>query len=324
MITTYCPVNGEVQRFTGFVTAEHFEQAAWIDLLSPTSDEEQHIESLLGVDLPTREEMRAIEDSHRFYEEHGAVYLTVTVMVNSETEYPRAEDLTFALTRQRLVTVRYAEPKAVRLYSGRIERSPASGCSGEEAFLGLFESLIERLADAIERVGAELDDLAHQILSPAERSQPRLNHAAMLRQLERDQTLIAKARSSLSSLNRALNFLHRPSLDFELSKNFRARAATLQHDLQSLVDHTAFVANNISFELAAILGMINIEQNGIIKIFSVAAVVFMPPTLVASIYGMNFKLMPELDWRFGYPMALGLLLASAVATYGFFKRRGWL
>jgi magnesium transporter len=279
----------------------------------------------LGVGLPTREEMRALEESSRLFEEHGAVYLTATIMVNSEAEYPRSDDLTFVLTRHCLVTVRYAQPKAIQLFGERAERRPLLAADGETALLGLLETLIERIALSIERVGGELDEMVHRVLSPDERGpRARLDYAAMLRQLERSQILIARARASLSSLNRLVGFLNRPALEFGLGTAFRPRALTLLHDIQSLTDHTSFLASNISFELAAILGMINIEQNGIIKIFSVAAVVFLPPTLVASIYGMNFKSMPELEWAHGYPWALGAMVASAVVTYYFFKRRGWL
>lgn len=323
MITTYCGDLAGLGPYRGFVTTEHFQRATWIDLFEPSLAEEHHVEGILGLELPTREEMRAIEDSSRLFQDHGAVYLTATIMVNSESEYPRSDELTFVLTKHCLVTVRYAEPKAIRLFTARAETHPPHCASSETVLLGLLEALLERVADSIERVSRELDDLVHQILAADEPS-GRRDYATLLRQLERNQTLIAKARASLTSLNRLVSFVNKPALEFELSTGFRPRAVTLLQDIQSLVDHTTFLATNISFELAAILGMINIEQNGIIKIFSVAAVVFLPPTLVASIYGMNFRRMPELELAYGYPWALGLMIASAVMTYWFFKRRRWL
>ena len=150
------------------------------------------------------------------------------------------------------------------------------------------------------------------------------DHGAMLRRLELNQVLLARARASLSSLARLLGYVSRPALGFEFSRAFHKRSGVLLQNVQSLIDHTNFLAGNINFELSAILGMINIEQNAIIRIFSVAAVIFMPPTLVASVYGMNFEWMPELGWSKGYPMALGFMLLSALGTYWFFKRRGWL
>jgi magnesium transporter len=324
MITTYCANSTGWDRHGGFVTSDAFRRAVWIDLVTPTEEEEQHVEGVLGLDLPTREEMRAIEDSNRLYEAHGALFLTATVMVNSEGEYPRADDLLFVITPHVLVTIRYAEPKAIRLYASRVDQQAASGADAEAVLLGLLDTLVERIGESIERVGRALDELVHLVLSPDDTGgKRRLDYAAMLRQLERNQTLTAKARGSLNSLARLLGFATRPALGFGLTPQFHARAATLAHDIQALVDHTGFLATSISFELAAILGMVNIEQNGIIKIFSVAAVVFLPPTLVASVYGMNFRVMPELTLPLGYPLALVLMVASAAMTYGFFKRRGW-
>ncbi len=323
MITTYCAAPTGFVGYPGFVTDAHLRRASWIDLLTPTLEEEQHAERVLGVELPTREEMRTLEDSSRLYEENGAIYATATIIVNSETEYPRTDDLTFVLTPNCLVTVRYAEPKAVQIFRERAERRPALGVNAEAVWLGLLETLLERLSRNIETVSAELDGLVHEVLSPRERG-TRLDYGAMLRQLERNQVLITRARASLASLNRLARFLQRPGLEFPLSEAFRPRLQTLLHDVQTLTQHTEFLAGNISFELAAILGMISVEQNNIIKIFSLAAVVFLPPTLVASMYGMNFEFMPELKWAHGYPWALGLMVGSAVLTYQFFKRRGWL
>ncbi|MCC7120148.1 MAG: magnesium transporter CorA family protein [Gammaproteobacteria bacterium] len=325
MITTYSLVDGRFHSTTGFIPSDRLGTTAWVDLLDPTRDEEQHVEGLLGLDLPTREEMKDIEDSRRLYAENGALYLTATVMVQSDSEYPRADDFTFVLTRRCLVTVRYASPKAVRLFAGRAEKDPTLCDGPEHALLGLVDTLIERVGDNIAAVSDDLDGMVHAVLAPDVQSRRRrLDYAQMLRQLERDQILVAKARVSLNSLNRLLVFLGQPELRYELHTSTLVRATMLARDIESLVDHTHFLGTSISFELAAILGMINIEQNGIIKIFSVAAVVFMPPTLVASLYGMNFDFMPELHQHWGYPVALGLMFASAVLTYLFFKRRGWL
>ena len=325
MITTYSLIEDKLVSHQGFIPADRLKLATWVDLLEPTTEEEHHVEALLGVDLPTREEMKDIEDSRRLYGENGALYLTASVMVQSDSEYPRADDISFVLTHRCLVTVRYATPKAVRNFAGRAERDPLLCDGPEHALLGLIEALIERVGDNISAVSGDLDNMVHAVLAPeVQGRRKRLDYAQMLRQLERDQIVVAKARVSLSSLSRLLGFLGRPELRFELHTTTLVRAATLLRDAQSLIDHTAFLANNISFELAAILGMVNIEQNGIIKIFSVAAVVFLPPTLVASIYGMNFEFMPELHWHVGYPGALGLMVASAIVPYLFFKRQGWL
>jgi len=325
MITTYSLCNDQLSSTSGFIAAERLKTAVWVDLHEPTPDEEHHVEALLGVELPTRAEMKGMEDSRRLYAENGALYLTATVMVQSDSEYPRSDDITFVLTRRGLATVRYAAPKAFHLFAGRAEKDPLTCGDAEHALLGIIETLIERIGDNIAAVSDDLDSMVHAVLAPEVQGRRRhLDYAQMLRQLERDQILTAKARVSLSSLSRLLGFLARPELRFELHTGTLARAAILQRDAQSLIDHTAFLANSISFELAAILGMINIEQNGTIKIFSVAAVVFLPPTLVASIYGMNFEFMPELKWVLGYPAALLLMVVSAVMPVLYFRRKGWL
>jgi magnesium transporter len=315
MITTLCLTGGAIATHQGFVTGDRLTDALWIDLLSPTPEEEQHVEHLLDVELPTREEMRALEESNRLHETGGALYLTANVVVNSDGEYPRSDQMTFVLTRSCLVTMRYTAPRALGLFANRAMREPALASSGETALLGLIDTLLERLALNIERVGADLDELSHLVLSQ-EQQQPRarLDYRAMLRRLEFNQVLLTRVRGSLSSLERLLTFIGRPSLAFEFDRGFESRAQVLLQNTRALVDHTHFLAGNLAFELSAILGMINIEQNTTIKIFSIAAVVFLPPTLVASIYGMNFQWMPELGWRFGYSLALLAMGVSAVAT----------
>jgi len=326
MITTYCLQDEALQASTGFIASGKLASAPWIDLFQPSADEEQHVESLLGCDLPTREEMREIEDSRRLVVRRDALLMTATVMVQSESEYPRAEDITFVLTQGALVTVRYANPRALAIFAAR-GLAEATACrDGQTALVGLLETFIERIADHIEMVSADLDHIVHEVLAPdaASKAPPRLDYSLMLRRLERNQTLIARSRVSLMSLDRVLGFIGRPELAERIAPATVARARILHRDAQSLMEHTGFLANNISFELAAILGMVNIEQNSIIKFFSVVAVSFQTPTLVASLYGMNFELMPELHWHFGYPWALLLMVISGVLPYAWFRRLGWL
>ncbi|MBI4694860.1 MAG: magnesium/cobalt transporter CorA [Gammaproteobacteria bacterium] len=325
MLATYSPLAERLERRDDLPDAQALGPVTWIDLYQPTREEELGVEALLGLDLPTREEMKEIEDSNRLYQQGSAVFLTATVMVQSESEYPRADEITFVVAGNRLVTVRYSDPKAFQIFRGRAEKQPVLCASGERTLLGLLEAILQRAADAIERASTDLDNLVHAVLNPEHGGKPKpRDHAALLRRLERNQVLVARARVSLMSMNRLLGFLLRPTLELPVGKSFRSQVQTLVHDTHSLIDYTAFLATNISFELDAILGMVNIEQNGIIKIFSVAAVVFLPPTLVASIYGMNFDYIPELKWLFGYPWALVLMVASAIVPYWYFKRRGWL
>ncbi|MDH4259678.1 MAG: magnesium transporter, partial [Gammaproteobacteria bacterium] len=176
----------------------------------------------------------------------------------------------------------------------------------------------------LERVGMGLDDLSASVFAPESRtpSQAR-NLRAVMERIGRDGDLTSKARESLVSLARQLTFIQQ-SPAVQIPKEVLTRYRSMSRDVLALSDHASFLANKSGFMLQATLGLINIEQNNIIKIFSVAAAVFLPPTLIASIYGMNFHFMPELGWPFGYPLALGLILVSAVLPYFYFRRRGWL
>lgn len=293
-------------------------EVVWIDMLNPSEADETLVETTLDLDVPTREEMTEIEVSSRLYQENGALIMTATLLTGADDGQPASEPVTFILSGHRLITLRYADPIPFRLFSAQALRQGASLTSGEAILAGLLDAVVDRIADLLERVQADIQELSRIILS-----QKKPDFDRVLRRIGQIQGLTSRLRESLVSIGRLLMFLTRPSEhkpDKVLGRSFK----TLQHDVTSLSDHASFLTTNINFLLDATLGMINIEQTQIIKIFSVAAVALMPPTLVASIYGMNFRHMPELDWVIGYPVALGLMAASAVLPYWFFKSRGWL
>jgi magnesium transporter len=195
--------------------------------------------------------------------------------------------------------------------------------SGDTVLMDLLDAVIDRSADILERVGAEVDQISHSIFEPEEGAGPP-SYNDILRALGRKGDLTSKVRESLVSIGRQLSFLVNEADGMKWAKDVRAQLQSMQRDVLSLSDHATYLTNKITFLLDAMLGVVNIQQNNIIKIFSVAAVVFMPPTLVASIYGMNFRHMPELDLRFGYPIAIALMLLAAVLPYLYFKWRKWL
>jgi magnesium transporter len=297
----------------------------WVDLLEPTAEEDKFVSSLLGVEIPTREEMQEIEASSRLYQEDGALFMTAAVLAQSDTENPVTSPMTFILSDHHLVTVRYADPKSFPAFVARARHAGATVGRAELVLLGLLEAIVDRTADVLERVGAEVEAVS-QLVFRHTGPQPTKSRdfQDVIRRVGRTGDLATKARESLVGIGRVGAFLSQSVEAVKSPKDVRARLNTLARDVQSLTDHASFLSNKITFVLDATLGMINIEQNSIIKIFSVAAVVFLPPTLVASVYGMNFDLMPELGWRFGYPLALGLMVLSAVLPYLYFKRRGWL
>jgi magnesium transporter len=298
------------------------ERTVWLDLYQPSAAEEDAVERALGVEVPTREEMKEIEASSRLYREDGALFMTATVVANADSETPESTPLTFILAGDRLVTVRYADPLPFRAFATYALRHPGASGDGYAAFIGLLEAIIDRIADVLEAAGADLDRLSREVFSRSA-AQTSRDFQQLLSRLGRAGDLASKVRESLVSIGRLLAFAVQGTQS-RGRKSGSSRLKTISRDVVSLSDYASFLNNKVSFLLDATLGLINIEQNAIIKIFSVAAVVFLPPTLIASIYGMNFQHMPELSWPLGYPLALALMVASAVLPYWYFKRRGWL
>ncbi|HEY7740582.1 MAG TPA: magnesium transporter CorA family protein [Steroidobacteraceae bacterium] len=300
------------------------EACVWVDLLEPTLAEERSVERLLAIDVPSREEMREIETSSRLYEENGTLYMTATVITKIDTDRPESAAITFILTSNRLITNRYVDPLPFRRFIAYSERHPAAATTAPAILAGLLEAIIERTADVLERVGQGLDDLSANVFAGDQKGKTRARDLrGVMERIGRDGDLTSKARESLVTLGRQLTFIQQ-STAVQMPKDLAARYRSMSRDVLALSDHASFLANKSSFMLQATLGLINIEQNNIIKIFSVAAAVFLPPTLIASIWGMNFEFMPELDWPFGYPLALFAIVISAILPYLFFRRRGWL
>jgi magnesium transporter len=300
------------------------EEALWLDLLEPTVEEERLVEARLDVSVPTREEMREIESSSRLYEEDGAIYLTATVLTKLDTDEPQNSQVTFIIKGTRLVTNRYVDPLPFRRYVAYAERH-AQNCNTAPAILaGLLESLVNRIADVIERVGSDMDVSSSEVFTPRRLRRRRVQRdfRKVLERVGQGGELIAKTRESLVSLSRLLSFVQQSSL--QLAPDVRNRFRTLSRDVVAMSDHASFLGTNLNFVLDATLGMINIDQNNILKIFSVVTVFLLPPSVIAGIYGMNFHHIPWLDSEWGFYFALGLMVLSAVLPWALFKRRGWL
>jgi magnesium transporter len=302
------------------------DRIVWADLFHPTKEEEETIEQLIGVGIPTREEMEEIEISSRLYVENGAYVMTATLPAQADGDRPIMSPVTFVLAGNRLVTVRYHEPRAFQTFPLRAEKADIGCTSGETILMALLEAIVDRLADVLERASNEVIVISHDIFHPAEKKASKRDRdfQLILRRIGAKEDLVSKIQDSLLTLQRMSGFLLNATSQGKNGKDVRGRVKTLSRDVVSLSDHASFQSQKITFLLDATLGMVNIEQNAIIKIVSVAAVVFLPPTLVASIYGMNFDLMPELKWMLGYPFAIGLMVISAVLPFWFFRRKGWL
>ena len=297
--------------------------SAWFDLIEPTREEERQVEQLLGIEVPTREEMAEIEVSSRLYRENDALYMTANLLVGGDGPNPQSCPVTFILARGRLVTVRYSEPSVFRLFVQQASKADKDLKNADGIFIGLLEAVIDRTADILEKVAAEMDAVSRGVFqSGGAGDTMSRDYKAVLRRIGRNGDLDSKLRDSLVSVGRLVNYVSAECGD--LHPGLRERTEVMAADIRSLTDHASYVAGTSVFLLEATLGLINIEQSNIIKIVSVVAVLIMPPTLIASIYGMNFDFMPELGWRFGYPLALGAMVAAAAIPYWYFRRRGWL
>ena len=302
----------------------------WIDLCKGTAEEIAFVERVTGLHVPDVAELSEIESSSRLYTDNGALYLSTPIVSRSEGGDPMMTALGFVLTRDRLVTVRFAELKAFATFQERCGRIDAVHRSAVGAFTGIVEAIVDRIADVLENIGAELDAVSRRVFRDAPAGATKGRRPArsdadlreVLRQIGRSGDLASKIRDSLLGIGRIGPYVATIAKDW-LPHEVQPHLESLRHDITSLSDYDAYLANKVQFLLDATLGLINIEQNVIIKVLTIVSVVGVPPTLVAGIYGMNFHNMPELDWGWGYAYGLGLILLTAVGPLVWFKIRGW-
>lgn len=297
----------------------------WVDLLQPTQEEIQAIERFFAIELPTLDEMREIESTSRLYVEDGCRFMTTPLLVQTSSDHPVASEVSFIQTASSLITIRHRDSQVFLNILRSVPRRANHTAAG--IFLYILEAIVDRQADFLEKIGRESDTLSQQIFadeSSSKRNVTRLRDA--IRQLGRSGDLIARERECIIGLLRLVQFAMQESFEDNPASRWKLypRAKPITKDLQSLSEYSASLSSKVSFMLDATLGLISIEQNSIVKIFSVAAVIFLPPTLIASIYGMNFKHMPELDWVYGYPMAIGLMVVAVSLLFVYCNRRGWL
>lgn len=303
--------------------------AVWLDLHDPSAEEDSQAEGLSGVSIPTRDEMREIEESSRFYAEGGALYLTAPVLHSTGTDSPGIAPVTFVVAGALLVTVRHTAPTPFAMYKARAARPGSNLVTGKceplTVLLGLVESITDRLADVLESVSQRLDAESTRMITGSGGKKPMstLDFRRGLQAIGREGEFLSRARESLAGLARMIVYLQ-ANQDPKGKSVQKAWLKSLERDVQSLSGHAGFLSERTTFLLDTVVGLVSVEQSAIIKIFSVVAVIFLPPTLVASVYGMNFEFMPELSWLLGYPWALGLMVLSAIVPLLYFRRRGWL
>lgn len=293
-------------------------QASWIDLLRPTEEERRRVELIYRQNLPEPNEINEIEATARFFEDEGGLHLHSYFSHREEGRIDYST-VVFTLSSGRLFTLHDYELPAFRILRLRARREPGLITDATSILLALFETKLEELADLLEEIHTGLERVGKLILEDSEESNGDLEDA--IDELARQEDHNGKVRMCLMDTQRALTFLLRRG---HLNDEQIGRVREILRDVDSLLPHSAFLFEKINFLMDAALGFISIEQNRTIKIFSVVAVVFLPPTLIASIYGMNFDFIPELHWSLGYPMAVIMMIISSFAPYLYFKRKGWL
>ena len=309
------------------LSERHLGDAIWIDLDCPTEAEEDAVEAALGIDIPTREDMQEIEVSSRIYREAGALFLTAQVVASHDARDTEIGPVTFVVLPKRLVTIHYHHPGSMKYFADWGARHDTPLASGLAVLLALNEAVVDRLADILEGEARKHDALSKAIFAAHRPTGRAETLPVVLQRIGRAEDLNGKVNESLGTLLRLVGYLavaSDPTGSPMLGVAEKASAHVLLEDIRSLREVAAVQADKVRFLLDATLGVINIRQSDVIKIFSVVAFVFLPPTLIASIYGMNFKYMPELEWPWGYPMALGLMVVSALVPYFLFKLKKWL
>jgi magnesium transporter len=315
----------------GTVHGAALQSAIWIDLIDPTETERAEVERITGLRVPAASEIAEIESSSRLAERDGVLTLSTPMISRGADGHLDVAPTGFVVARDRLLTVRYRPSLVFDQFASdwrRADRAPQPQfCGGMQPFLGLLEAMVDRLADMLEHTGAELETLSKNVFVPPEADHPARARAAFLRgaltQVGRLGTLISHIRDGLLGVVRIVRFVGETAAAWLHEAELR-RLKLLERDVVSLNDYDTQLTDKVQFILDAVMGFINIEQNNIFKVLTVVSIVGIPPTFIASLYGMNFKNMPELNWEYGYYYGLALIAASILVPVVWFRRKGWL
>jgi magnesium transporter len=297
----------------------------WVDLLNPTPEEITRVAAVCGIQIPSRESLQEIEASSRLRVENNVLYASMPLAIQDAATGLAPVPLGFILSQQQLITVRFSDVHAFADVKRQVEKGMCMNSTG--VFSALIDSMVDFLADMLEKLSADLAAVSARAFGRQGVPPPRSKYfTRALRDsvnavgIAGDQ--LSRIRESLLGLQRIVGFVAEMSTDWHLPE-LKSHLKTARQDLVSLVDFESHLSGKIQFLLDAVLGFINTEQNDIFKVLTIVSVVGIPPTLIASMYGMNFKNMPELNWQYGYPYGLGLIFVSTLIPIIWFKRRGW-
>lgn len=300
----------------------------WIDLLTPDGAELAYVEKLCSVEMPTKDEMREIEATSRLYCEDGARFMTTTVLSRVETDEPMIAEITFILKGRSLITIRHTDSYSFRVFSHQLLRMQET--NRDLVFIGLLETLVDRQADVLERFGTDLDALSKKVFGTRHRRKEKADAPDTddlrdaIEELGRVGDLITRQRDALVNLLRMITFAGNEDSCMSTHDSLYVPLRPVSRDVNSLSEYASFLSNKINFMLDAVLGLINIEQNDIVKVFTIMSVVFMPPTLIASIFGMNFVHLPFLDTDWGFWLSLVLMVLAGIVPLIVFKIKRYI
>ena len=319
MIIAYCPTSSGLSRIELAPGDPLPATSVWIDLYKPTHEEQLAAEKLMGAAIPTREEIASIETSARLYDEDGAIVMTALLPMAASTFDPALSSVTFVLSSKRLVTVRYGEPKSLDLCARKVQADTTIEHKGPAILFVLLDIIVNRCADVMEEVSGEYDELSMLVFEEGLTSRKTQSYQTAIKSQGRIGLQVSKMHDVCTSLSRMMLFLSSHAGKVTLSDAQVELCKMTGRDIHSIKEHGDALDSKLSFLLDATVGLVTLEQNQIIKIFSVLGVIFLPPTLIASVYGMNFTNMPELEWHHGFLFSIALMFGSVLVTFLFFR-----
>ena len=326
MISAFSCDGDKLRRLTDLsVTA--LRSAVWIDLLNATQDEVANVQTATGLSIPTQEAVSEIEASSRLATRNDALYLSLPLIAFGD-DGPRGVSAGFVLSKERLITVRFAVNRIFDAYIDQVPRGPGAPTTGAHVFVGLMEALVDREADALEQVSAKLDTISHVIFRLGSnleggRKEEDATLRSTLGQLGHLGDLISNVRETQVGAGRIVPYVETITKAW-LPEGLAPRLETLRQDIASINDFDTHLNDKLQFLLDATLGFISIAQNNVMKVMAIASVVGIPPVLIAGVYGMNFKNMPELNWTYGYAWGWGLIILTTFIPLAVFRWRKWI
>jgi len=286
----------------------------WLDLLTPTHEESIAVERSLKLELPTRQESEEIEYSSRYWEDENGIWINTSFLVKEQDQI-NSETVSFILKEKYLTTIRFSELRIFTEFSRKLRLTPRAFHNGAEVLSGILAMRVDIDADMIEHLSKEIVVIGRR--NPQSFEQANL----FLERITSYEDINITFRENLTDKHRVISSLLKSSM---ISENQKRELSMMMKDVNSLLTSANFNFERLDYLQNLFLNHLSMEQNKVIKIFTVMSVIFLPPTLIASIYGMNFRFLPELEWRLGYPVALGMIIVSAILPLYIFRKKGWL